>query len=65
VDHQLRPLFAAFRALTVPSAVYGAESDFEGYTINSSGLHKRIADATAQAVELLLRRVQVEQALAA
>ncbi|OYU96670.1 MAG: FMN reductase, partial [Burkholderiales bacterium PBB5] len=30
VDHQLRPLFAFFRALTVPSAVYAAEADFDG-----------------------------------
>ena len=35
VDHQLRPLFAFFRALTVPSAVYAAEADFDGYALRS------------------------------
>lgn len=56
VDHQLRPLFAFFRALTVPSAVYAAESDFDGYTIHSAALQARIAEATAQAVQLVLER---------
>lgn len=65
VDHQLRPLFAFFRALTVPSAVYAAESDFEGYTIRSSALQERIAEAVAQAVTLVVRRVEAEQRLAA
>jgi len=53
VDHQLRPLFSFFRALTIPSAVYAAESDFEGYSIESVGLKARIAEAVAQAVNLL------------
>ncbi|KAF1042887.1 NAD(P)H-dependent oxidoreductase [Xylophilus sp.] len=57
VDHQLRPLFAFFRALTVPSAVYAAEADFDGYAgIRSEGLRTRIAEATAQALALLGRR---------
>lgn len=56
VDHQLRPLFAFFRALTVPSAVYAAEADFDGYTIRSEALQARIAEATGQALQLLLER---------
>jgi len=55
VDHQLRPLFSFFRALTVPSAVYAAESDFEGYTIRSSALQARIDEAVAQAVNLVVK----------
>jgi FMN reductase len=56
VDHQLRPLFAFFRALTVPSAVYACESDFDGYTVGSEGLQARIAEAVDQAARLLLSR---------
>lgn len=56
VDHQLRPLFAFFRALTVPSAVYACESDFEGYAVGSDALQQRIAEAVDQAARLLLSR---------
>lgn len=53
VDHQLRPLFAFFRALTVPSAVYAAPSDFDGYTLRSDALRARVAEAAGQAASLL------------
>lgn len=53
VDHQLRPLFAFFRALTVPSAVYAAEADFDGYALHSDALRQRIAEAAGQAAALL------------
>ncbi|MDZ5458054.1 FMN reductase [Azohydromonas lata] len=56
VDHQLRPLFAFFRALTVPSAVYACESDFDGYAVGSDALQQRIAEAVDQAARLLLSR---------
>jgi FMN reductase len=56
VDHQLRPLFAFFRALTVPSAIYATESDFDGYTVDSEALQARIAEAVDQAARLLLSR---------
>lgn len=54
VDHQLRPLFAFFRALTVPSAVYASEADFDGYTLRSQALRARIDEAAQQAVQLLV-----------
>lgn len=57
VDHQLRPLFAFFRALTVPSAVYAAESDFEGYQPSSPALQQRMAEAADQAARLLQSRL--------
>ena len=53
VDHQLRPLFAFFRALTVPSAVYAAEADFDGYALRSDALRQRITEAAGQAAALL------------
>lgn len=67
VDHQLRPLFAFFRALTVPSAVYAAEADFDGYLLRSDGLRARIAEAAGQAAILLASRAPLmrEQRVAA
>ncbi len=63
VDHQLRPLFSFFRALTVPSAVYASETDFDGYALKDGPLLARIDEAVAQAVELLRARRAVEQPL--
>jgi len=62
VDHQLRPLFAFFRALTVPSAVYAAEPDFDGYALRSDALRARIQEAAAQAAALLSARLAVPAA---
>lgn len=59
VDHQLRPLFAFFRALAVPSAIYAAEADYAGYTIEPGPLRERIDEAAAQAAALLLARQPV------
>ncbi len=56
VDHQLRPLFGFFRALTVPSAVYASEADFDGYVVRSDALRSRIAEAAVQAAALLRAR---------
>lgn len=56
VDHQLRPLFAFFRAQTVPSAVYAAQADFDGLAVHSPALWARIDEATAQAAQLLSAR---------
>ncbi len=56
VDHQLRPLFGFFRALTVPSAVYAADADFDGYMLRSDNLRARIQEAPGQAAALLAAR---------
>jgi FMN reductase len=56
VDHQLRPLFAFFRALAVPSAIYAAEADYASYTITPGPLQDRIDEAVAQAVSLVVAR---------
>jgi FMN reductase len=59
VDHQLRPLFAFFRALAVPSAIYAAEADYAGYSIEPGALQDRIDEAVAQAATLVLARQSV------
>lgn len=66
VDHQVRPLFAFFRALTLPSAVYASESDFDGYSLHSGPLLARIDEAVQQAVQQLTRHpAAIDQRLAA
>ncbi|HCF1525248.1 FMN reductase [Pseudomonas aeruginosa] len=43
LDHQLRPLFNFFQALTLPIGVYASEADFNDYQISSGALKARIA----------------------
>lgn len=36
-EHQARPLFGFFNALTLPTSIYATETDFADYEITSSG----------------------------
>eukprot|EP01035_Chromulina_nebulosa_P038617 gene38617-52174_t len=47
-EHQLRPLFGFFRALTLPTAVYALESDFDAYTLINPDVLGRIEAAVAE-----------------
>lgn len=47
VDHELRPLFAFFRALTLPVAVYARSSDYADGEIASEELWTRIRAAVS------------------
>ena len=42
IDHQLRPLFAFFKALTLPTSIYALESDFTAYSISNPDVRARI-----------------------
>jgi FMN reductase len=53
IDHQLRPLFAFFKTLTLPTSVYGLESDFTAHAISNPEIRKRIG-ATLRELEVLL-----------
>ena len=48
-EHQLRPLFGFFGAVTVPSFVYALESDFDGYVLRSPEVQERIERTVAEA----------------
>jgi hypothetical protein len=53
-EHQLRPLFGFLNALTLPTAVYAVESDFEDYQIATAKVRERIeriADEAAHQLE--------------
>jgi len=56
IEHQLRPLFAFFQALTLPLGVYASERDFDGYGIASTALRQRIALAVERASPWLAER---------
>lgn len=53
IEHQLRPLFAFFQALTLPLGVYASDTDFDGYDIASDVLRSRIALAAERALPLV------------
>ncbi|MBY0558586.1 FMN reductase [Hyphomicrobium sp.] len=65
IEHQLRPLFGFFSALTVPTAVYAADSNFIDGVIIDPVVKERIDLAVSQFVALLKtvdRKVAVELA---
>jgi FMN reductase len=53
LEHQLRPLFGFFGAVTVPTGVYGAPDDFIGAEIVGPAIVERISRAATEAVSLL------------
>ena len=57
IEHQLRPLFGFFNALTLPTAIFALESDFEGHTLTSESVRERIGRAVAEARHQLVGRL--------
>lgn len=53
IEHQLRPLFAFFQALTLPLGVYASTTDFDGYEVATDVLRARIALAAERALPLV------------
>ena len=58
VEHQMRPLFGFFQALTLPLGIFATEGDFEkqpdnGYAIVSEELTSRIALSVSRTIPLL------------
>lgn len=53
IEHQLRPLFSFFQALTLPLGVYASNTDFDGYRVASDLLKDRIALAADRALPLV------------
>ena len=43
VEHQMRPLFGFFQALTLPLGIFANERDFTDYRVTSADLDERIA----------------------
>ena len=57
LEHQFRPLFGFFQALTLPIGVYANNSDFDKYAVSSIQLQERIDLAIARALPLINRSV--------
>ena len=53
VEHQMRPLFGFFQALTLPLGIFANESDFEDYRVTSVDLRARIEVAVTRTATLL------------
>jgi FMN reductase len=56
-EHQLRPLFGFFSALSLPTTVYATEADFKNYLLSNSAIQQRIATAADEALHALKPRV--------
>ncbi|MET3455976.1 FMN reductase [Pseudomonas kilonensis] len=50
IDHQLRPLFGFFQALSLPVGVYASETDFSQYRISNAQVLERIERAVESAL---------------
>jgi len=53
VEHQLRPLFAFFNALTIPTAVYAEDASFTSSTLTDPVVMRRVEMAAAQVAAIL------------
>lgn len=52
IDHQLRPLFSFFQAITLPLGVYASEADFTDYHLSSEALKNRVRLAVERTIPL-------------
>ncbi|WP_210479247.1 FMN reductase [Naasia sp. SYSU D00948] len=57
VEHQMRPLFGFFQALTVPLGIFANQGDFDGYELRSDQLRGRIDASVARTVPVVLAQL--------
>ncbi|BAV52586.1 NADPH-dependent FMN reductase (plasmid) [Mesorhizobium loti] len=53
VEHQLRPLFGFFEALTIPTGIYASDRDFADGVIISEAIRNRTEQAVVEACRLV------------
>ncbi|AZO76152.1 FMN reductase [Mesorhizobium sp. M1D.F.Ca.ET.043.01.1.1] len=53
VEHQLRPLFGFFEALTIPTGIYASDRDFADGVIISEAIRNRTEQAVIEACRLV------------
>ena len=53
IEHQLRPLFGFFQALTLPIGVYASDSDFTAGALTSEAVRERIDQAVSRSLPLV------------
>jgi FMN reductase len=53
LEHQMRPLFGFFQALTLPVGVYASDADFTGVELTSDDVRRRIDQAVTRSLPLV------------
>ncbi|MDN3495323.1 FMN reductase [Planococcus sp. APC 4015] len=53
IEHQLRPLFGFFQAVTLPLGVYASTPDFEGHELRSESAERRIEQAVGRGLPFI------------
>jgi FMN reductase len=64
IEHQFRPLFGFFQALTLPIGVYANDSDFTDGAVSSLDLHERIDLAVSRSLPLIRSNVAEADSIA-
>ncbi|HWH98110.1 MAG TPA: FMN reductase [Pseudolysinimonas sp.] len=64
IDHQFRPLFSFFQALTLPLGVYAHDSDFLEYRVQSELLLARIRKVVERSTAVISSSFAEKEALA-
>jgi FMN reductase len=54
VEHQMRPLFGFFQALTLPLGIFANEGDFTDYRVTSTELYDRMTTTMQRTLPLIL-----------
>ena len=60
IEHQLRPLFGFFQAITLPLGVYASTADFDGYELRSAAAQQRIEQAVTRGLPLIEQAAQLQ-----
>ena len=53
IEHQLRPLFAFFQALTLPIGVYASDTDFTSAKLVSPDIQRRVEQAVGRSLPIV------------
>jgi FMN reductase len=64
IEHQFRPLFSFFQALTLPVGIYAHDSDFTDYVVTSELLRERIEKAVAKSIPVIRANVAEKEEIA-
>jgi FMN reductase len=64
IEHQFRPLFAFFQALTLPVGIYAHDSEFTDYKVTDAALQARIEKAVAKSVPVIWSNLEEKDEIA-
>lgn len=64
IEHQFRPLFSFFQALTLPLGIYAHDSDFTDYRVSSDFLRDRIRKVVDRSLPLITSNIAEKEKIA-